>query len=275
MSQSGPYLEPATLVRREFLPPGFWYLTLRAPQIAAAAKSAQFVALDMPGAFMVRLPLGIYTVQDGTFSLLFQEWGERTRRLASLPEGATVSCIGPLGNSFRLPEERTSRATIVAGGLGVAAMWLLARELRDAGIETTILLGARSANLLVGMRELQTFGFPIEVCTDDGSHGFRGTVIQRLHALAPPGVLYGCGPPAMLRALCAYANDRGVTCEVSLEETFGCSLGTCWGCVVPVRRGCPQGTGYPRAESETRSFDFARVCADGTVFRAADLAWQT
>jgi len=59
-----------------------------------------------------------------------------------------------------------------------------------------------------------------------------------------------------------------------MEETFGCSMGTCWGCVVPVRRGSSAGTGYPRAPKETRDCDFARVCADGTVFDARELLWS-
>jgi hypothetical protein len=58
-----------------------------------------------------------------------------------------------------------------------------------------------------------------------------------------------------------------------MEETFGCSMGTCWGCVIPVRRGTPQGTRYPKASAEPRDYDFARVCIDGTVFNAADLVW--
>jgi hypothetical protein len=43
---------------------------------------------------------------------------------------------------------------------------------------------------------------------------------------------------------------------------------------VPIRRGSAQGTGYPRAPKEKREHDFARVCADGTVFSAADLLWS-
>jgi dihydroorotate dehydrogenase electron transfer subunit len=273
MPISTPRLESAIVVSREFRPPGFWCVRLRCDHVARRARPAQFVALDLPGGFAVRLPLGIFAVHEDTFSLLFQEWGERTARLGALREGDAVSCIGPLGNAFSLPP-KGGRATIVAGGLGVAAFWMLARDLRGAGVETTIVLGARSKAALLGEQDLRGFGFPIELCTDDGSEGFCGNVVERVASLPKADLIYGCGPRAMLRALCGFANSAGVRCEISMEETFGCSLGTCWGCIVPVRRGSPQGTGYPRAASERREFDVARVCRDGTVFAAADVVWS-
>jgi dihydroorotate dehydrogenase electron transfer subunit len=264
----------ATVASREFRAPGFWCVRLRCEYIARQARPAQYVAIDLPGGFAVRLPLGIYAAENDTFSLLFQKWGDRTTRLAEVNDGEEVSCIGPLGNRFDLPKSG-SKATIVAGGLGVAAFWMLAKELRDARIPTTIVLGARTKDLLVGRKDLEAFGFPIELCTDDGSAGFKGNVIERLRNLPQTDMLYGCGPRGMLQALCGFATETGTPCQVSMEETFGCSLGTCWGCVIAVRRGCPQGTGYPRAPAEERGYDFARVCADGTVFKAADLLWKT
>ncbi len=273
MPMKAPRLCTATVVNREFRAPGFWYVRLRCQHVARNAGPAQYVALDLPGGFAVRLPLGIYTASDDEFGLLFQEWGERTSCLAALPKGEEISCLGPLGNEFTLPK-RGSKATIIAGGLGVAAFWMLSRDLQAAGIDTTIVLGARSKDHVVGREELAAFGFPIEVCTDDGSFGFHGNVVERLRSLPPPGMLYGCGPRGMLRALCAHANAASIRCQISMEETFGCSMGTCWGCVVAVRRGSTQGTGYPKAPGEQRDFDFARVCADGTVFSAAEVVWK-
>lgn len=269
-----PRLCDATVVNREFRAPGFWCVRLRCAHVARNARPAQYVAIDLPGPFGVRLPLGIYEAENDEFSLLFQEWGDRTSRLAGLREGDTLSCIGPLGNQFTVPGPGC-KATIVAGGLGVAAFWMLARELQAKGIKTTIVLGARSKDHLVGREELSAFGFPIEICTDDGGAGFHGNAVERLRDLPAADLLYGCGPRGMLRALCAFANETSVSCQISMEETFGCSLGTCWGCVVPVRRGCEQGTGYPKAPGERREYDFARVCTDGTVFLAADVLWQT
>jgi len=271
--QSEPLMETAELTSRERIAPGFWRLGFRSPQIARRARPAHYVAIDLPGAFAVRLPLGIWTADGDEFTLLFREWGDRTVRLSRVAPHDGVSVIGPLGNEFSLPE-RGARATIVAGGVGVVPFWLLAKELLARGVATDVILGARSGDLLVGADELRRLGVSVTVCTDDGSAGTRGTVLDVLRAAPRADMLYGCGPPAMLRALCGFADGAGVPCQISMEETFGCSMGTCWGCVVAVRRGCAQGTGYPRAPHEQRDHDFARVCTDGTVFWSADVRWS-
>lgn len=272
MSTIAPQLQLATITSREYRPPGFWCVSIRCPDIARAAQPAQFVALDLAGGFAVRLPLGIFTVKGDDFTVLFQEWGERTTRLAHAAVGDSVSCIGPLGNRFTIPPSG-STAVLAGGGLGVAALWLLARELREKGIGATIVLGGRSADRVIGVRDLAKHGYDVEICTDDGSAGFSGTVVDRVRSMRPPDVIYACGPRPMLQALGEHAMQHGIDCQISMEETFGCSMGTCWGCVVPVRRDCAQGTTYPRAPGEKREYDFARVCADGTVFHAGDVVW--
>ncbi|HLJ84825.1 MAG TPA: hypothetical protein VKT51_11680 [Candidatus Eremiobacteraceae bacterium] len=266
--------EIAKITRRECVAPGFWCVGFRAPRIAREARAAQYVAIDQPGRFAVRLPLGIWTVEGDEITVLFREWGERTTQLAQSGVGTSVDLIGPLGNEFSAPAAG-SRATIVAGGLGVVPFWLLGKRLLEDHVRTRVVLGARTASLLVGASELRALGLRVELCTDDGSDGIRGTVLDVLADGPPADIIYGCGPPQMLRALCAHAVSSRVPCEISMEETFGCSMGTCWGCVVPVRRGAKQGSGYPKAPGESRQYDYSRVCADGTVYAAADLVWST
>jgi dihydroorotate dehydrogenase electron transfer subunit len=272
MASEAPLLETATLISREQVAPGFWCLGLRGPRIARSARSAGYVAIDVPGAFSVRLPLGIWTARNDEFSVLFREWGERTIRLSRLSVGTPLSCIGPLGNEFSIPA-KGSNALIVAGGIGIAPFWLLARDLRNAGVSVRAIVGARTKAHLCGVAQLREAGADVTLCTDDGSEGERATVVELAKRMQPADIMYGCGPPAMLRALCDVANAARVPCEISMEETFGCSMGTCWGCVVPVRRGSRQGTGYPPAPRDSRGFDLARVCIDGTVFSASDVLW--
>jgi dihydroorotate dehydrogenase electron transfer subunit len=221
----------------------------------------------------VRLPLGIWTVDDDVFTLLFREWGERTAQLSRVLPGMEISVIGPLGNRFDIPEKGT-RATIVAGGIGIVPFWLLGKALIEAGVKTHAIVGARTKSMLAGVDDLRELGLTIDLCTDDGSAGQKGTVLDLLRAQGPTDMLYGCGPAGMLRALSEHANVAGVKCQISMEETFGCSMGTCWGCVVPLRRGSTQATGYPKAMDEQRAFDLSRVCTDGTVYSAADVVWQ-
>jgi dihydroorotate dehydrogenase electron transfer subunit len=272
MASEAPLLETATLISREQVAPGFWCLGFRSPRIARCARPAGYVAVDVPGVFSVRLPLGIWTTRDDEFTLLFREWGDRTRRLARLSVGTSVSCIGPLGNQFSIPV-KGSTALIVAGGIGIVPFWMLTRELGAAGVNVRAIVGARTKAHLTGVAQLREAGADITLCTDDGSEGERATVLDLVKRSDGADIIYGCGPVGMLRALCAHATASKILCEISMEETFGCSMGTCWGCVVPVRRGSPQGSGYPPSPRDSRTYDFARVCIDGTVFPAADVMW--
>jgi dihydroorotate dehydrogenase electron transfer subunit len=222
--------------------------------------------------FSVRLPLGIWTVRGDEFSLLFREWGDRTRRLSRLSVGSGVSCTGPLGNQFSIPVKGSS-AVIAAGGIGIVPFWLLTRELRAADVKVRAIVGARSKAHLTGVAQLREAGADVTVCTDDGSEGERATVLDLVRRTDGADIVYGCGPVGMLRALCEHATSAKIACEISMEETFGCSMGTCWGCVVPVRRGSTQGSGYPPSPRDSRTYDFARVCVDGTVFPAGDVVW--
>ena len=272
MAVEAPTLETTTLVSREQVAPGFWLVKLRGSEIARRTRAAQYVAIDVPGGFAARLPLGVWMAQGGEFSLLFREWGERTRRLAHIGVGTELSCIGPLGNIFSTPA-KGARALIAAGGIGVAPFWLLARDLKVAGVGVSAIFGARTKSMLAGATALRGMVDDLRLCTDDGSEGERATVLDLVRAAPKPDILYGCGPTGMLRALSEHAVSARIPCEISMEETFGCSMGTCWGCVVPVRRGARQGTGYPASPRDSRNHDFARVCIDGTVFPAEDVLW--
>ena len=89
-----------------------------------------------------------------------------------------------------------------------------------------------------------------------------------------PNLLLACGPAPMLRAVSAIALQRNVAAQLSLEETFACGVGACWGCVVPVDRSSPQAPGFPMPSSrEPRAYAHARICKEGPVFWAHELRW--
>ena len=53
-------------------------------------------------------------------------------------------------------------------------------------------------------------------------------------------VIYACGPTPMLRAIKAYALEKGIPCWISMEERMACGIGACLGMRLPVHRGgCP------------------------------------
>jgi NAD(P)H-flavin reductase len=61
--------------------------------------------------------------------------------------------------------------------------------------------------------------------------------------------------------------------KLSLEETFACGVGGCWGCVVPLARESAQAPGFPDAEAGGSDVVNARICKEGPVFWADELRW--
>jgi dihydroorotate dehydrogenase electron transfer subunit len=134
--------------------------------------------------------------------------------------------------------------------------------------------GARNAALLVDARRFADAGCEVYTATDDGSAGHRGYITELLsRAHERPELILACGPTPMLRAVAALAADRNIPAQLSLEETFACGVGGCWGCVVPLVRTSAQAPSFPPLERGGSDVVNARVCKEGPVFWAHELRW--
>lgn len=248
-------------------------LELHAPQIARDARSGQFVMALVPGGEQAAVALGIYAVDGERIALLFFVCGKRTAKLAALRPGSHLSCLAPLGNGFDLSGGGRDVA-IVAGGVGIASVLLPARELLRGGARVRLYYGARTAERLVEAERFAAEGCDVRVATDDGSAGHRGYVTELLVADGePPELLLACGPTPMLRAVANLAIERGIPAQLSLEETFGCGVGGCWGCTVPIAGSSAQAPSFPDAGRGGSDTVHARVCKEGPVFWAHELRW--
>jgi len=250
--------------------PGHGRLDVRAPALAARARPGQFAMVRAAPAlrggaagmapFLGR-PLSFFDMDTtgGVVSFLVRVTGEGTRALAACRPGDVLVLLGPFGNGF--PAANSGTLLLVAGGVGVAPFPPVARAAVSAGARVTALVGARSAPLVLGVRELRDAGAEVVVCTEDGSRGRCGMVTDVLPQLldgfgAGPSAAFACGPPAMLAPVARLLEQAGLELHVSLEARMGCGFGVCRGCAVPAARG-----GY------------LHVCQDGPVFpaRAVDL----
>ena len=242
-------------------------VTFRSERLAAEALPGQFVMLGIPSGTdpLLRRPYSVYRVgRPGlpaeTCELLYKIIGRGTARLAAVRPGETLPCLGPLGRGF-VPPSADLRPVLVAGGIGIAGLLHLAATLRAAGRPATLLFGCRDATDLPLTEGFEALGVPVEVATEDGSHGHRGQVTALLEERLGDGDLevFACGPQAMLRAV-ARLTARRVRCQVSMESHMACGFGVCLGCVVPTAAGA----GHER---------YARVCVEGPVFRSEELEW--
>ena len=217
--------------------PGQFYMLAAAERWGAGADERPF----LPRA------LSFARVTDGpALDFVLEAVGPGTERLAELRPGEGLWLTGPLGAGFPPPER--GRPLLAGGGIGVAPLLCWQDEL---GPQAVALLGFRSAAHAEAAR---LFAGAVEVATDDGSAGHRGSVTDLLAAeLDRDGeaTVYACGPPAMLEAVRALCADRGVPCWLALEAGMACGYGACFGCVVPTRDG------------------YVRLCVDGPVLDGA------
>jgi dihydroorotate dehydrogenase electron transfer subunit len=261
-----------TVVERRVLTDDVVVLALDAPELARATRPGQYVMAIPPSAQTAATALAVYEAEGKLASLLFFITGKRTHELADLRAGDRLDVVGPLGNGFDC-SGGAGDVAIVAGGVGIASVLLCAQTLRNAGARVRLFYGARTVDLLVEARRFADAGCEVIVTTVDGSAGERGFVTDALARAPKPELIFACGPSPMLRAVARVAAEFGVRAQLSLEETFGCGVGGCWGCVVPLIRTSAQAPSFPPAEEGGSDVVFARVCREGPVFWADELRW--
>lgn len=266
-----PRVHATTVLDRRELAQGVTLLTLDAPGLGAV-RAGQYLMAIPPTGEAAATALAIYDISGKRASILFFITGKRTRELANLTIGAPLDVMGPLGNGFDCSGD-TRDIAIVAGGVGIASVWLCARELLARGARVRLFYGARTEALLVEAERFAAAGCELVLTTDDGSRGARGFVTDALSRAHPPDAIFACGPSPMLRRVGQIAGSLGIPAQLSLEETFGCGVGGCWGCVVLLTAQSAQAPNFPPAERGGSDVIYARVCKEGPVFWAHELRW--
>lgn len=254
--------------------PGSYLLTLDG-DTSAIAGSGQFVQLALPGKYL-RRPISVCDYAPGRLTLLYKVVGDGTDRLSRMKAGESLDVLTGLGRGFQTGACR-QKALLVGGGMGVAPLYRLAKDLLDEGKQVRVVLGFNKASEICLEEEFRALGslpqrsasldtedrpcLDVIISTADGSRGVKGFVTDAIRALeaAPSAVpaaaydyFYTCGPMVMMKAVCELCPTDG---QASLEERMGCGFGICYGCTVATQDG-------PR-----------RVCADGPVFTKSQLAW--
>lgn len=222
------------------------------PEVARTAAPGQFVNVKVshPAFPLLRRPMSVCDVEGQTVRILFNVVGRGTSILAQLGPGESIDVLGPLGHGFDLTRH-FDLAVIVAGGLGVAPFPFLTRVLSQQHCSIVSFVGGRTAN------QLHVDGLKnVSVATDDGSRGYRGTVVELLRSRlekirgASP-IIFACGPTEMFRSLQQLIREIKVPCQASVETVMACGIGLC--------QGCPVGTTQGQRK-------YMLSCKDGPVF---------
>lgn len=256
---TAPMAEMGTVEAVRLISKGCWEMTVHAPFNAAHNRAGQFVHVRVGDNFnpFLRRPLSVGPCQSGWLQLLFTVRGRGTKLLAKRLPGDRLDIIGPLGNPYPSPRN-DELAVLLAGGIGIVPLLLLDEQMPPTQ-ERIFVAGFRSEDSLT-VRRAELTDRRIEVATDDGSLGFKGTAVEllqnRLQNISPHAIrVYACGPGPMLAALKRLCRERRIPAYVSLEVPMGCGLGACQSCAVPRA----DGNGY------------LLVCHDGPVFDISDV----
>ena len=231
-------------------------LTVALPKEGPRPHAGQFYMLRCWGAAetpVLSRPISVHDVdeREGTLTFLYQIKGEGTQKLAHLAWGQTLTLTGPCGNGFDVAAAAAAgRVAVVGGGIGVAPLLLLCRELAAAGCKPELYAGFRDAPY--ALEDFLPYCAAISVATDSGAVGYHGLVTGILHPEEFDLVLT-CGPNVMMQGVYRLCAEKGVPCLASLERKMACGLGTCLGCTCHTKVG-------PKT-----------VCQDGPVFPAQEV----
>lgn len=251
------------ILANDKIAPGYYKMALASPHIAKTARPGQFVHIKVNDGYepLLRRPFSIHSIKNNDIiEILYRVVGKGTTLLSEKEVGEELDVLGPLGNGFKIDKEGM-KFVIIAGGAGIAPLFLLTKNLIHYSNDVIVLIGAKSKELILCEQEFKDLGLEAQIATEDGSYGHKGVVTDLLYLLPATSLsLFACGPAIMLHEVANFSIKNNLPCQLSLESRMACGLGACLGCVIKVKNGVK--TAYKR------------VCKEGPVFDAKEIIWE-
>jgi len=222
------------------LVPKIYEIVVDAPRIAGKARAGQFVVV-MADERGERIPLTIadFDRRKGTLTMVLMVVGTSSMKLSRLEVGdAFHALIGPLGKASQI--EQFGTVVMVAGGVGTAPVYPIARAFHESGSRVITIQGARSKDLLFWEDRLASVSDRHIITTDDGTAGRKGLVTEPLKELLEEDAaktvdcVYAIGPAIMMKFCSLTTKPFGVKTIVSLNSIMIDGTGMCGGCRVDV-----------------------------------------
>ena len=259
------------------LTPSICLMDVEAPRIASSAQPGQFLIVRVrPEGERIPLTVCDYDPDAGTVTIVTQIVGASSRMICGLEEGDCFTDVaGPLGRPsdfMELTDEqlRGRRFLFVAGGLGTAPVYPQAKYLHAHGAKVDIVLGAKTADLIILREEMEAVCDNLYLCTDDGSAGYHGLVTGKVGELLAEGKTYeqavAIGPMIMMKFVALALKNSGIPLAVSLNTLMVDGTGMCGGCRITVdgrvRFACVEGP-----EFDGYAVDFDEALRRQTMYR--------
>ena len=271
------------IISKEMLTPVICRMKVYAPRLAGSALPGQFLIVR-PEEHGERIPLTVsdYDREKGTVTIVTQKIGASTSEICAFEEGEAFSdVVGPLG----MPSDFTSMSDeelsgkhyiFIAGGVGTAPVYPQVKYLRSRGVKVDVIIGAKTADMLIYREEMEQVCDNLFICTDDGSAGFKGLVTAMLEKLVlEDGRKYSqavaIGPMIMMKFASLTARKLGLPIIVSLNTLMVDGTGMCGACRVTVggkmKFACVDGPEFDGYE-----VDFDEAMRRQTMYRSQEIS---
>lgn len=217
---------------------------------SAITAPGQFINIKLDGKYL-RRPISVCDSTDTEITIIYKVVGHGTEQMSKMPYGQELDVLTGLGNGYDVSRSGDT-PLLLGGGVGVPPLYMLAKQLKAAGKDVSVILGFNTADEIFYEKEFEALGCRVFVTTVDGSKGIKGFVTNAMENIEY-SYFYTCGPEPMLKAIYKASKTSG---ELSFEERMGCGFGACMGC------SCKTITGYKR------------ICKDGPVMQKEEILWE-
>lgn len=253
------------ILKNQLLSQGVFLLEVEKTKYVGDVEAGQFFNLQCGESIypLLRRPISVSLVTEKTLEFIVFIKGEGTQLLSYLEKGKTLNLIGPLGNTYTLPE-KGGKHLVLAGGIGVAPQRELVKRLAERNAEKiTAQIGFRSTPY--ALETYKEYCNTVEIATEDGCSGVKGYVTKLLdEALEKEkwDMVYVCGPHGMIKAVADRCNATQTPVQLLMEERMACGIGACLVCACKVKSDTKEG------------YENVRTCKEGPVFFGTEVMFD-
>lgn len=192
-------------------------------------------------------PISIHNLDNEKIEFLYEVRGKGTKLLSLLKRDDFIYIFGPLGNGFDT-DNLHEKIAIVTGGIGIAPMNYLARQLNASKID--FYAGFREQVYCID--EIKNVVNEVYISTDFGEIGHKGFITD-IFDPKEYDIILTCGPKAMMDKVVKLSLENNKRVYFSQENHMACGIGACLGCTCKTKKG------------------MMTVCKDGPVFNGEDV----
>jgi len=222
-------------------------------------SAGQFIELSVPRVGESTFCIASAPSDTGYIECSIKKVGRVTEAIHMLEVGNKIGIRGPYGNCFPMETLKGKNLIFVGGGIGLAPLRSLIREVlhkRKEFEDLMLIYGARTVSDLVYKDELDEWTKRSDLKTVltvdpggqseswNGKVGFVPVVLRDVSAPRENSVVITCGPPIMIKFVLLTLREMGFNPSqiiTTLEMKMKCGVGKCGRCNIGPFYVCKDG----------------------------------